>query len=284
MMLELWNFDCLSWLIDGNRRWSRLTCVWINKVSHPQVHPFVQCKGQGEQEETRTTHPMMVCMTHVLWRAGCGKASWEKEETLYCIRFNLYPHNQGWLSPACSGIYWLLSLTEQNASHVPHPSSSTSSTQNLVVHALMVLPPRHMIYTWVGPDSFKQIRSVTQSCPTVCDPMDCSTTGLPVHQLLLELAQTHVHWVGDAIQPSHPLSSPSPPTFNLFQNQGLFRVFYLICCWDSPVAWTSSPLSRPEVALLSLSSCILSLSRAVSCLPLSLLGSGVGSTWHLMAA
>ena len=53
--------------------------------------------------------------------------------------------------------------------------------------------------------------------------MDCSTPGLPVHHKLSELAQTHVCWVGDAIQPSHPLSSPSPPTFNLFQHQGLFK-------------------------------------------------------------
>ena len=53
--------------------------------------------------------------------------------------------------------------------------------------------------------------------------MDCSTAGFPVHHQLLKLAQTHVHWVGDAIQPSHPLSSPSPPIFNLFQHQGLFQ-------------------------------------------------------------
>ena len=60
-----------------------------------------------------------------------------------------------------------------------------------------------------------QFSSVAQSCPTLCDPMYCSTPGLPVHHQLLELAQTHVHWVGVAIQPSHPLLSPSPPAFNL---------------------------------------------------------------------
>ena len=65
--------------------------------------------------------------------------------------------------------------------------------------------------------------SVAQSCPTLCDPMDCSTPGLPVYHQLLEPTQTHVHWVGDAIQPSHPLSSPSPPTLNLSQHQGLFK-------------------------------------------------------------
>ena len=64
--------------------------------------------------------------------------------------------------------------------------------------------------------------SVTQSCLTLCDPMNHSTPGLPVHHQLLEFTQTHVHEVGDAIQPSHPLSSPSPPTFNLSQHQGLF--------------------------------------------------------------
>ena len=65
--------------------------------------------------------------------------------------------------------------------------------------------------------------SVTQSCPAVCDPVDCSTPGLPVHHQLLEFTQTHVHWVGDAIQPSHPLLSPSPPAFHLSQHQGLFQ-------------------------------------------------------------
>ena len=60
-------------------------------------------------------------------------------------------------------------------------------------------------------------------CPTLCDPMDCSTPGLHVHHQLPELAQTHVHWVGDAIQLSHPPSSPSSPAFNLSQHQGLFK-------------------------------------------------------------
>ena len=57
-----------------------------------------------------------------------------------------------------------------------------------------------------------QFSSVAQSCPSLCDPVDCSTPGFPVHHQLRELAQTHVYWVGDAIQPSHPLLSPSPPS------------------------------------------------------------------------
>ena len=68
-----------------------------------------------------------------------------------------------------------------------------------------------------------QFSSVAQPCPTLCDPMDRGTPGLPVHHQLPELAQTHVHGVGDAIQPSQPLSSPSPPAPNLSQHQGLFR-------------------------------------------------------------
>ena len=71
--------------------------------------------------------------------------------------------------------------------------------------------------------AFKVFSSVAQSCPTLCDPMNRSTPGLPVHHQLPESTQTHVHWVRDAIQPSHPLSSSSPPTFNLSQHQGLFK-------------------------------------------------------------
>ena len=63
----------------------------------------------------------------------------------------------------------------------------------------------------------------SQSCLTLCNPMDCSTPGFPVHHQLLELAQTHVHLVGGAIQPSHPLSSPTPPGFNLSQHLGIFQ-------------------------------------------------------------
>ena len=68
------------------------------------------------------------------------------------------------------------------------------------------------------------IISVAQLCPTLCDPMDCSTAGFLVHHQLPQFTQNHVHWVGGAIQPSHPLSSPSPPAFNLSQHQGFFQM------------------------------------------------------------
>ena len=84
------------------------------------------------------------------------------------------------------------------------------------------------------------VSSVAQSCPTLSNPMDCSITGFPVHHQLLEFTQTHVHQVGDAIQPSHPLSSPPPPAFNLSQNQGLFQ-------------WVSS---SPQVAKVTVSALV----------------------------
>ena len=71
-----------------------------------------------------------------------------------------------------------------------------------------------------------QFSSITQLCLTLCDPMNHTMPGLPVHHQLSESTQTHVHWVGNAIQPSHPLSSPSPPALSLDQHQSLFK-------WDS---------------------------------------------------
>jgi len=68
-----------------------------------------------------------------------------------------------------------------------------------------------------------QLSSVAQSCPTLCDPMDHSTPDFPVYHQLLELAQTHIHWASDAIQPSHPLSSLSPPAFSPSHHEGLLK-------------------------------------------------------------
>ena len=76
---------------------------------------------------------------------------------------------------------------------------------------------------WVSRIRSDEIRSVAQSCPTLCDPMNRSRPGLPVQHHLPEFTQTHVHWVGDAIQPSHPLSSPFPSTPNSSQHQNLFQ-------------------------------------------------------------
>ena len=83
---------------------------------------------------------------------------------------------------------------------------------------------------------FPYFSSVARSCPTLCDPMDCNMPGLPVHHQLLELAQTHVHQVGDAIQPSHPLSLTSPPAFHLSQHLSN----ELALCIRRPKYWSFS--------------------------------------------
>ena len=90
------------------------------------------------------------------------------------------------------------------------------SPQNKVWHCLHYFPICEYIST-------VQFSSVTQSCPALWDPMNCSIPGLPVHHQLPEFTQTHIHWVSDAIQPFHPLLSPSPPAFNLSQHQDLFQ-------------------------------------------------------------
>ena len=83
--------------------------------------------------------------------------------------------------------------------------------------------PHRTHFLGTTPLRMVQFSSVTQSCLTLCDPMDCSTPGFPVHHQLPKLVQIHLHWVRDAIQPSHPLSSPFPSTFNLTQHQDLFK-------------------------------------------------------------
>ena len=95
-----------------------------------------------------------------------------------------------WLSDFCNTICW---------------TSCLSSTESLL----------HLAKDQIG--------SVAQSCPTLCDPMNRSRPGLPVHHQLPEFTETHLHWVSDAIQPSHPLSSPSPPAPNPSQHQSLFQ-------------------------------------------------------------
>ena len=90
-----------------------------------------------------------------------------------------------------------------------------------------------------------QFGSVAQLCPTLCDPMDCSTPGFPVHHQVQELAQTFVHQVGDAIRPSHPLSFPSPPAFNLSQHQGLFLMSWLFASGGQSIGVSASTSVPP---------------------------------------
>ena len=107
--------------------------------------------------------------------------------------------------------------------------SCTRKRQSLIINDKTALP----LPSWAcGPGKIYKVFteilylcccSVAEACLTVFDPMDCNTPGFPVLHYLLEFAQTHVHWVDDAIQPSHPLLTASPPAFNLFQHQSLFQ-------------------------------------------------------------
>jgi len=108
------------------------------------------------------------------------------------------------------GHSWLLLMTVLSFTFI-------HGTQSLFIDVAVRL------FLWTSLILSGQFSSVAQLCPTLCDPMDCSTPGFPVHHQFLELAQTHVHRVSDAIQPSHPLSFPSPPAFSLSQHQGLFQ-------------------------------------------------------------
>ena len=96
-----------------------------------------------------------------------------------------------------------------------------ASTPRLIYDLLGCYPVKRLEWGQNGED--QSVSSVAQSCPTLCDPMNRSTPGLPVHHQLPEFTQTQVHWVSDAIQPSHPLSSPTPPALNPSQHQSLFQ-------------------------------------------------------------
>ena len=109
-----------------------------------------------------------------------------------------------------------------------------------VVHTCKTTQEICIKYYYIG--TSVQFSSVTQSCPTICEPKECSTPGLPVHHQLPELAQTHYHQVGDAIQPSYPLLSPSPPAFHLSQHQGFSNESVLCIRW--PEYWSFSFIQR----------------------------------------
>ena len=103
---------------------------------------------------------------------------------------------------------------------LPDPSQLIKTSYNSVCLVYQILISQRTPYFQC---LLHQFSSVAQSCPALCDPMDCSMPDFPVHHQVLEFAQTHIHQVGDAIQPSHPLSSPSPPVLNPSQYQGLFQ-------------------------------------------------------------
>ena len=146
-------------------------------------------------------------------------------ESVLCIRWPKYwsfssnessMNIQDWFPLGLTG---LISLQSTGLSRVF--SNTTVQKYQFFCVKLSLWSNSH-IYTWLLEKPSIQFNSV-QSCLTLCNSMDSSTPGLPVHHQLLESTQTHVHWVGDAIQPSHPLTFPPPLAFYLSQHKGLFQ-------------------------------------------------------------
>ena len=122
----------------------------------------------------------------------------------------------GWEDPLGKGMATHSSILAWRIPWTEEPGGLQSMGSQRIGHDLPTEKEQHA-YT------LKVVSSVTQSCLILCDPMNRSTPGLPVHHQLPEFTQTHVHAVSDAIQPSHPLSSPSPPAPNPSQHQSLFQ-------------------------------------------------------------
>ena len=121
------------------------------------------------------------------------------------------------LQDSCQWFYGTGQLTLCQCYHKMHDVGEEPGASLWVVRRFLSLISSMLVVISV------QFSSVAQSCPTLCDPMNHSTPGLPVYHHLPEFTQTHVHWVSDAIQPSHPLPSPSPPAPNPSQHQSLFQ-------------------------------------------------------------
>ena len=114
-------------------------------------------------------------------------------------------------------------LLVQRRKVVPSGTRNQFVSKAKTTRAIVLPPGKQKIYSSQPGEFWVHFSSVAQSCPTLCDPMNRSRPGLPVHYQLPEFIQTHVHRIGDAIQPSHPLLSPSPPAPNPSQHQGLFQ-------------------------------------------------------------
>ena len=125
-------------------------------------------------------------------------------------------------SPPDSSVHGILQTRIQEQVAIFSPRGSSRPKDQTHVSYVSCIG-RWVLYHCTTLEASVQFSSVAQSCLTLCNPMNRSTPGLPVHHQLLEFTQTHVHQVGDAIQPSHPLSSLSPPASNPSQHQSLFQ-------------------------------------------------------------
>ena len=175
----------------------------------------------------------------------CKYEKWNKVKSLSRVRLFVTPWTVAYQAPPSMGFSrqecWS-GLPFPSPRYLPNPGIETGSPTFQADSVPSEPPGKPTTQIWNWEQTMPQIwlhyslkyiiyisflvsfkfNSVAHLCLTLCDPMDCSTPRPSVHHQLPELTQTHVHWISDAIQPSYPLSSPSPPTFNLFQHQGLF--------------------------------------------------------------
>ena len=136
----------------------------------------------------------------------------------------------------CHILHWVRSRKQKRNRAMGINDSKGKREEERAVHLMLIFGT---VFLTLGYRSYwNHCSSVTQSCLILWDPMDCSTPGFPVHHQLPEPAQAHVHWVSDAIQPSHPLLSPSPSAFSLSQHQGLSKYSALHIRW--PKYWSFS--------------------------------------------
>ena len=193
---------------------SLLFSSWLSEDLWKVVYPAATIPGlKSSLLGSKGSYAALALGTDIA--TGC----WPSEQ------YSLFPHIEsettGWrmiLVPPGKVIHiYLQKEQSQSKNWKSRHCSALSGFSCFVVGALW---PKQL---WDQLPPSVQFSSVSQSCSILCDPMDCSMPGFPVHHQLLELAQTHVLQVNDAIQSSHPLLSPSSPAFNLSQPQGLFQ-------------------------------------------------------------
>ena len=167
------------------------------KPSHPLSSPFSSCP---QSFPASVSFPMSQFFPSGGQSIGASASA------------SVLPTNiQDWFPVGLTSLISLQSRQSPHPAPLPHRNSSNS------IHSW------HSIRSFPKGGKFSCCYSVAQLCPTLCDPMDCSTPGFQVLPCPPKLAQTHVHWISDAIQPSHPRSSPSPPASNPSQHQSLFQ-------------------------------------------------------------